>query len=114
MTTYRPEIPLDLQSIEKLCSIGRKWERYGKRRVYLDSDKVLALCSVEIGYYGTGNIRYCRVSDEGVSNAEGGRWLASAIKLCYDLDEDAFLGEGKHFEDLVNAALAYVHGGDQA
>lgn len=93
----------------KLLTIGNLWEKYGKSRIYMDSRAVLDLCKVKIGYYKTGNVHGVTVDGIQQSNADGRRWLYSADKLYYDFADNAFHGDGAHYDDIVRAVKNSLH-----
>ena len=89
----------------KLVSIGKLWEKYGKRRVYFNQRALLDLCKVELRYYKTGNVSACLVDGVYTSNADGRRWLASTDGVYYDMDRNGFYGPRTYFIDDVFSAL---------
>lgn len=88
--------------IAKMMTMGNLWEKYGKRRIYFSYRALMALAGVELDHYKSGNICYATRNGEKISNAEGGRWSASADGLYYDLDTKKFCGIGRYFDDLVS------------
>lgn len=93
----------------KMLSIGRLWEKYGKRRIYFDNNDLLALCGVKFDFYKSGNICSCQVNGEYTSNANGSRWAESVNGMYYDLDTKKFRGNIGRFADTVRATVrAYL------
>lgn len=87
---------MNAKKIAKLEAAGAKrWSKYDKDRIYID----VALLGAEIDYYRrSGNISSAEWRGERVSNANGGRLLASkvyvdvadgSLHVCSDFDEDS-------------------------
>lgn len=89
----------------KMLSIGKMWEKYGKRRIYFSQKSLLDLCRVDISYYKSGNISFCYVDGNLTSNADGRRWIDSTNGVYYDLDRKDFFGPCSYFIDNVFSAL---------
>lgn len=47
---------------------GRVWEKYGKKRLYLDEQKVMKEMGFELDFYKSGNIAYAELNGEKISN----------------------------------------------
>ena len=94
------------EKIAKLEAAGAKrWSKYDKDRMYVD----VTLLGADIDYYKSGNISSAEWNGERVSNADGGRLLASkvyvdvadgSLHVCSDFDEgsireaaEAFMAE---------------------
>ena len=64
------------KQVAKLEAAGAKrWSKYGKDRMYVD----VTLLGADIDYYKSGNISSAYWHGERVSNADGGRLLASKV-----------------------------------
>ena len=47
---------------------GRVWEKYGKKRLYLDENKVMKEMGFELEFYKSGNIAHAKLNGEKISN----------------------------------------------
>lgn len=104
-----PECLKESWKLAKLGSLGKLWEKYGKRRVYFNQKAILSLCGVEISFYKTGNVSGCCVNGTWESNADGRRWLASTDGVYYDLDSGKLVGPRARFiDDVFSAIRSYV------
>ncbi|EOY6714382.1 TPA: hypothetical protein ACWMH2_000194 [Proteus mirabilis] len=100
---YRIAFMLALRSLyhtvesttSKLIKLGCSvWENYGKRRVYINYDKLEAVFGLEIGFYNTGNISYAYMHGEKISNTSAYKLLS--VKPYFDCVTNSWV----HHEDL--------------
>lgn len=97
------------ERIAKLEAAGaRRWTKYDKDRMYID----VTLLGADIDYYKSGNISSAYWHGERVSNANGGRLLASkvyvdvadgSIHVSSDFRDEGSIHEAA--EAFVSAAL---------
>ena len=70
-------------SIETMTAIGgRRWQKNGHDRVYLNDWAVFA--GIETSHYNTGNISSASYQGEGVSNSQAYKLLGSIDKVWFD------------------------------
>lgn len=73
------------KQVEKILSMnaGKIWEKYGKRRVYIQIETAL---NMDVQYYNTGNISSASMNGEGITNSKAQKILSGK---CYiDLNDD--------------------------
>lgn len=88
---------------------GNLWEKYGKRRIYWNSDSVLKTVGLDCGYYKSGNISSASLNGESISNSEAKRLLAAAgaVRFWYDLSDSQFHIAGSYGATL-SADYAWI------
>ena len=71
--------------VEKILSMnaGKIWEKYGKRRVYIQIETAL---NIDVQYYNTGNISSASMNGEGISNSKAQKILSG--KCFIDLNDE--------------------------
>ena len=71
--------------VEKILETkaGKLWEKYGKKRIYLDIKTALGM---DVDYYKTGNISSCFINGEKISNSKANKILSG--KCFIDLNND--------------------------
>lgn len=71
---------------------GNLWEKNGMRRVYFDSETVLARAGFSVDRYNTGNICSAELKGAKISNSEARRieGCFSAKKFWFDLTDQKF------------------------
>ena len=62
---------------------GKIWEKYGKRRVYIQIETAL---NIDVQYYNTGNISSASMNGEGISNSKAQKILSG--KCFIDLNDE--------------------------
>lgn len=68
---------------------GSLWEKYGKRRVYINN--IAAIYGIETARYNTGNISSAMLNGVKISNSEAKRTLSKMPdKFWYDLEDGKF------------------------
>ncbi len=73
------------KQVEKILSMnaGKIWEKYGKRRVYIQIETAL---NMDVQYYNTGNISSASINGEGISNSKAQKVLSG--KCFIDLNDE--------------------------
>jgi hypothetical protein len=70
-------------TVETMTAIGgRRWQKAGKDRVYLNGFETVP--GLELDHYKSGSISYAALDGEKVSNAEGGRLATAVDKVYFD------------------------------
>jgi hypothetical protein len=70
-------------SVETMTAIGgRRWQKNGKDRVYLNDFETVP--GLELDHYKSGSISYATLDGDKVSNAEGGRLATAVDKVYFD------------------------------
>lgn len=72
-----------IYSVETMTAIGgRRWQKAGKDRVYLNSFETVP--GLELRHYKSGNISGATLDGEDISNAEGSRLATAVGKVYFD------------------------------
>jgi hypothetical protein len=83
MKTTRRARPV-VFSVETMTAIGgRRWQKNGMDRVYLNDWHLFA--GIEVTYYGTGNISSAAIGGRGIANGRAGRVLGAVDKVYFDV-----------------------------
>lgn len=87
---------------KKMLSMGRLWEKNGKKRIYFNALDIL----FDVEYYKTGNVKKAAWKDSGVEISNGKAFWISFSKLYYDYSTDSLEGDlGKDYKDMAAAIL---------
>jgi len=75
---------------------GRRWTKGQYDRVYFNN--LPERVGLEVGYYGTGNVRWAKLDGERISNSHARHILGTLrfSKLYYDLTSGEWCSEGLH------------------
>lgn len=77
---------------EKLIGVGcYVWEKYGRKRIYINEDQLEKVFGLSISRYNSGWICSAFLNGEKISNSEARRLLA--IKPYYDCLSGKFVGK---------------------
>jgi hypothetical protein len=88
---YRIALPALLRPVRKAFTLtaetmialgGRRWQKNGKDRIYLNDWAQFA--GIDVDYYGTGNVAYAAVGGRAIANSRIGKLLGAICKVWFD------------------------------
>lgn len=83
---------------------GKKWEAYGKCRIYFDREIALKALNLEINFYKSGSVSSAVKDGDTISNSQAKSYLNDIDKIFYDVLSDTW-GKSSYTEEYVLEAV---------